>query len=172
MELAYWVSGAATIAAVIVALWFSEQARRDTRHQELHRVYAWAEFAPILHPTGYDDGWKLVFSNLTDLPVFRWAAAVEWTSVAGQRERMTVTNGSMGLLAPGRSECAWKPAHVPAHETSIEVTLVFEDAAHQTWVRRRTGLLGRATATERARLSAAPEQADLNWTVWPGPHTS
>jgi hypothetical protein len=172
MELAYWVSGVATTAAVIVALWFSAQARRDARHQELHRVYAWAEFAPVLHSTGYDDGWKLVFSNLTDLPVFQWAAAVEWTAAAGDRERMTFTNASMGILAPGRSECAWNPAQTPAHETSIEVALCFKDAAHQTWTRRHTGILGRATASERAWLSAAPEQGDLSWTVWPGSHTS
>ena len=172
IELAYWVSGVATTAAVIVALWFSAQARRDARRQELHRVYAWAEFAPVRHSTGYDHGWKLVFSNLTDIPVFRWAATVEWTSLADHRERITVTNVSMGMLAPGRSECAWNPAKPPTTEASIEVTLVFEDAAREKWVRRCTGLLARATPTERAWLSAAPEPADLNWTIWPGSHTS
>jgi hypothetical protein len=172
IELAYWVSGVATTAAVIVALWFSARARTDARHQELHRVYAWAEFAPVLHSAGHDDGWKLVFSNLTDIPVFRWSAAVEWTSVAGHRGSTTFTHVSMGLLAPGRSECAWNPAEPPAHEASIEMTLVFEDAVHQTWARRRAGLLARATTAERARLDEASEATDVSWTVWPGSHAS
>ncbi|MDH2413857.1 hypothetical protein [Nocardioides sp. CER19] len=172
IELAHWVSGLATTAAVIVALWFSAHARTDARHQALHRVYAWAEFAPVLHSAGYDDGWKLVFSNLTDIPVFRWAATVEWTSRADHRERITLTNVSMGLLAPGRSECAWNPAKPPTSEASIEVALVFEDAAGEKWVRRGTGLLARATPTERALLSAAPGPTDVTWTVWPGSHTS
>jgi hypothetical protein len=172
VELAYWVSGVATTAAVIVALWFSAQARRDARHQELHRVYAWAEFAPVVHSAGYDDGWKVVFSNLTDIPVFEWAAAVEWTAVAGHRERATFSSVSMGLLAPGRGECAWKPAEPPASEASIEVTLVFRDAAHQAWARRRMGLLARATATERGWLSDLPQSADVSWSVWPGSGTT
>lgn len=172
IELAYWVSGVATTAAVIVALWFSARARTDARHQELHRVYAWAEFAPVVHPEGWDDGWKLVFSNLTDIPVFRWAAAVEWTSVAGHRQRTTFTNVSMGLLAPGRSECAWTPAQPPASEASIEVVLVFQDAAHETWKRRSTGLLARAKAAERAWLSDAAVPTDVSWSLWPGSHAS
>lgn len=172
IELAYWVSGVATTSAVIVALWFSAQARRDARHQEFHRVYAWAEFAPLFHATGYDDGWKLVFSNLTDIPLFRWAATVEWTSLAGDRERMMLTNVAMGMLAPGRSECTWNPAKPPTTEADIEVALIFQDAAGQKWVRRCTGLLARATPTERAWLHATPEPADVTWKSWPGSHTS
>jgi len=171
VAVAYWVSGVATTAAVIVALWFSALARVDARHQELHRVYAWAEYAPVLHSAGHDDGWKLVFSNLADIPVFRWAAVVEWTSAGGHRERTTFTNVSMGLLAPGRGECAWTLSEPPTSEASIEVGLVFEDAAHQTWARRRAGLLVKATATERAWLGDASVPTDVNWTVWPGSHT-
>ena len=172
IELAYWVSGVATTSAVIVALWFSAQARSDARHRELHRVYAWAAFAPVLHATGYDDGWKLVFSNLTDVPVFQWAAAVDWTSAAGDREHTTLTNVSMGLLAPGRSECAWKPDKPPVSEANIQVALVFRDAGRQTWTRRPTGLLARARSPERAWLHEASLPTDVSWTVWPGSHSS
>ena len=116
---AYWVSGIATTAAVIVALWFSAQARVDARHQELHRVYAWAEYAPVLHATGHDDGWKVVFSNLTDIPVFVVGDAAHqiWARrPAGLLAKATATERALlgdAALPTDVSWTVWPGSHTP-----------------------------------------------------------
>lgn len=150
-DLAAWVSGIGSLLAVVVALWFSVQARRDLVYERLLQVHAWVE------NLGADRGWKLVVQNSTEQPIFTWVCAVRWSNHDAGSQSDLLTHANAGIIPPGRSEFPWTPEHAPRGEAGIGASFTFVDAVGRVWTRLGTGSLAKASASDKALLSAPPE---------------
>ena len=154
-DLAEWVSGIGSLLAVVVALWFSFQSRRDLAYGRLRQVHAWVE---NLHD---EKGWKLVVQNSTEQPVFEWTCVVRYRSGDEAIQSEHVTQADVGIIPPGHYEFPWTPGHAPLGEAGIGASFTFVDATGRIWTRLSTGRLIRATLKEKALLSIPQENGAL-----------
>jgi hypothetical protein len=150
-DIAEWVSGVGSLLAVIVALWFSMQSRRDLQYERLLQVTAWVE-----NVEG-QEGWKLVTQNSTQQPIFSWVCTIKWQTADGRNCSYVATQANAGIIPPGHSEFEWTPDDEPQGEAGIRTSLTFLDSMGRTWTRLDTGRLVRATTKNTILLSGLSE---------------
>jgi len=133
-----WVSGVATVVAVIVALTFSLRSEREQRNAKLAAVYAWAEIAQDADRTG-----TLWLTNNTECPIYEWNIAVSWTDDDGEQRRASTGHSEYGLLPPGRHSFDFNSVDValPRNDATVRVQLDFRDAQGRPFRRLSSGKL-------------------------------
>src|ERR1022692_485578 len=128
-----WVSGLATLAAVIVALREASSARRKARLDNLCSIGGWMEIRRLR------DGaprWEITLLNSTDFPIYRWLAVP-----AGASEAWHLCSSSYGSLVPGTSQFEL-PGYAGSQQAdSLPVKISFEDREGGFWTREPAGRL-------------------------------
>lgn len=135
-----WVSGVATVVAVITALVFSLRTEREQRDNKLAAVYAWFE---IIQTSAGTKG-KLWVTNNTDYPIYKWEVTVAWPAGDGAETRVSTGDSDYGLLPPGKYDFGLSGADgrtLPDNDANARVELTFRDAQDRTLRRLATGKL-------------------------------
>lgn len=135
-----WLSGVATVIAVVVALVFSLRAERDQRDSKLAAVYAW--FA--IPQTESAQGGNLWVKNDTASPLYEWSVTVTWPMSKGDTATVSTGHGDHGLLPPGTHYfplTGTEARPLPANDADVQVEITFKDAQGRTLRRLATGKL-------------------------------
>lgn len=129
-----WVSGVATVLAVVIALIFSLRAESETTDQRLAAVYAWFV---VNHGTG-----ELWLHNATEIPIYRWSVIVSWPTGPSQTKSVNAASDTFGILPPGRFSFSLQGADsLPSNDSVVQVDLRFTDARQRNRRRTPTGRL-------------------------------
>ena len=133
-----WVSGVATVIAVVIALTFSLRSERERRNAQQAAVYAWLEVAQEAEPTG-----TLWLTNNTESPIYDWHIAVSWADDEGTQRQAETGSTEYGLLPPGRHSFAFTGVNgaLPSNDAAVGVRLDFRDAQGRRLRRLSTGRL-------------------------------
>lgn len=133
-----WVSGVATVVAVIVALTFSLRSEREQRNARLASVYAWVEVSQ-----GIDRSGTLWLTNNAEYPIYDWHATVSWADGQGAAKQAGTGSAEYGLLPPGRHSFTFADARseLPRNDAAVSVQLEFRDAQGRRLRRLSTGKL-------------------------------
>lgn len=136
-DLATWISGLATLAAVCVALYYSMRSEARASEAINARVYAWA-----LHQ-GAAENWCLIVTNLTDAPVYTWQVKLTWVATSGAELSETISDADGGLLVPGQQSYNWTPSPPPENDALVKPELTFVDARGIRYRRDERGKLSK-----------------------------
>jgi hypothetical protein len=127
-----WVSGLATLAAVVVALWTALDTERKRLNEKYASVFAWFERAP-----GATFG-TLYIKNSTEYPVYTWEVTATWNHPESNTE-ITEKVGSreLGLLPPSKEPHQFdiheQPERsLPKNDSDVLVDMIFQDAQGRT----------------------------------------
>jgi hypothetical protein len=133
-----WVSGLATVVAVVVALTFALRSELEQRNTQLAAVYAWVEVAQDAKRTA-----TLWLTNNTDYPIYDWRIEVSWTDEDEAQRQAETGSTEHGLLPPGRHSFAFTGVSLalPSNDTKVRVRLDFRDARGRRLRRLSSGKL-------------------------------
>jgi hypothetical protein len=137
-DLGTWVSGLATFAAVVVAVFYSQLQERRAREQSLHNVYAWMQKSP-------QGPWQIVVSNGTGAPIYDWSITIQWDR-GGEEVWDGYTHEDFGILPPAQKTYPLAPEAsevLPDNDAKIRMTIEFVDRNLQRWSRSSTDELQR-----------------------------
>lgn len=126
-DLSGWVQGIGTVLAVSVALYYSQQQRREATDERLRAVFAWAERNP-------DGTWQLSMNNRTPYPLSRWRVVLSWTEPDRTLKTDHVDSEELGLLLPGMNQYSWSAAPESLRvDSQVTTVLEFVDAAGRAY---------------------------------------
>lgn len=135
-----WVSGAGTVAAVVVALREAAIARDRSRLDSLCAVSAWME---LVKTQGGQHVWNVTLLNATAFPIYRWAAT---PSVEDADWHLCYP--LHGALVPGASQFEIADFAEADHAHAVPIEIVFEDRDGSFWRREPGGRLALAAIAE------------------------
>lgn len=148
-----WFAGAATLGAVLTALYFSMRGERRAEDARLRAVYAWCELQTT--PTGAPV-WFILVNNQTQFPVSEWSVELAWTSPGDNLPAIEVIDQAIaGVVPPGRQVFPWSPQAAPTTDADVAVTFSFRDGSGRRVTRRSTDLGVRAWSRMRHGLSCS-----------------